>query len=69
MGLVNGNLILRNPRLPDLAEVEVDALADSGAVHLCIPEHVRAHLELAAITTKEVTPATSADLSSPDSVS
>lgn len=55
MGLVNGKVILRNPRLPDLAEVEVDALADSGAVHLCIPEHVRALLKLSAITTKEVT--------------
>jgi clan AA aspartic protease len=55
MGLVNGKLILRNPRLPDLAPVDVDALADSGALHLCIPEHVRIQLKLDAIDSKEVT--------------
>jgi clan AA aspartic protease len=55
MGLVNGKLILKNPRLPDLAPVDVDALADSGALHLCIPEHVRIQLKLDAIDSKEVT--------------
>jgi len=55
MGLVNGKLILRNPRLPDLAPVDVDALADSGALHLCIPEHIRIQLKLDAIDSKEVT--------------
>ena len=55
MGLVNGHLILKNPRLPDLAPVEVEALVDSGATHLCIPEHVQLQLELEAIDTKEVT--------------
>lgn len=55
MGLVNGKVILRNPRLPELAAVEVDALADSGAVHLCIPESVRIQLKLEAIDSKEVT--------------
>ena len=55
MGLVNSKVVLRNPRLPGLAEAEVDALADSGAVHLCIPEPVRALLKLEAIDSKEVT--------------
>lgn len=55
MGLVNGKLLLRNPRLPDLQSVEVAALADSGAVHLCIPEYVQAQLNLEAIDHKEVT--------------
>jgi len=55
MGLVNGKVVLRNPRLPELAPVEVDALADSGAVHLCIPEQVRIQLKLEAIDSKEVT--------------
>jgi len=40
---------LRNSRLPDLEPVEVAALADSGAVHLCIPEWVRIQLKLQAI--------------------
>ena len=55
MGLVNGNVLLKNPRLPELAPVDVVALADSGAVHLCIPEHVQIQLKLEAIDNKEVT--------------
>jgi clan AA aspartic protease len=55
MGLVNGKLLLKNPRLPDLAPVAVDALADSGTLHLCIPEHVRIQLKMEAIDSKEVT--------------
>ncbi len=55
MGLRNAKLTLKNPRKPGLAPVEVDALADSGAVHLCIPEHVRIQLELDETGEKEVT--------------
>src|SRR5258708_38711270 len=55
MGLVNDKLLLKNPRLPDLDPVEVVALADSGALHLCIPEHVQIQLKLEAIDNKEVT--------------
>jgi clan AA aspartic protease len=50
-----GYLLLKNPRLPDLAPVEVVALADSGALHLCIPEHIQIQLRLDAIDHKEVT--------------
>ena len=55
MGLVSAKLILKNPRLPDLEPVEVEALADSGAVHLCIPDSVREQLCLEAISEKNVT--------------
>ncbi len=55
MGLVNGHLTLKNPRLPDLAPLAVEALVDSGATHLCIPEHVQIQLKLEPIDTKEVT--------------
>ena len=55
MGLVNGKILLKNPRLPELAPVDVVALADSGAVHLCIPEHVQIQLKLEPIDNKEVT--------------
>jgi clan AA aspartic protease len=55
MGLVNGKVLLKNPRLPELAPVDVVALADSGPVHLCIPEHVQIQLKLEAIDNKEVT--------------
>ena len=55
MGLVNADVVLRNPRKPDLAPVTVPALADSGSLHLCIPEHVRIQLELEEIDKKEAT--------------
>jgi clan AA aspartic protease len=55
MGLVNGKLLLKNPRMPKLASVDVVALADSGALHLCIPKHVQIQLKLKAIDNKEVT--------------
>lgn len=55
MGLLNGHFLLKNPRLSELAGVEVDALVDTSAVHLCIPEHVRIQLKLEAIDEKEVT--------------
>jgi clan AA aspartic protease len=55
MGLVTTMITLRNPRCPELRAVEVDALADTGAVHLCIPEHVAVQLRLEPSDQKEVT--------------
>lgn len=55
MGLVNARITLRNAKNPKLKPVEVDALADSGAVHLCIPEHIRFQLRLEKQDQKEVT--------------
>jgi len=55
MSLCNAKIRLRNPRLPELDAVEIDALADTGALHLCIPEHIRLQLKLEEIDKKEVT--------------
>ncbi len=55
MGLINANVELRNPRKPELEPVLVDALVDSGSVHLCIPEHIRIRMKLDEIDKKEVT--------------
>ena len=55
MGLVNAKVILINPRKPDLESVEIDALADSSSVHLCIPEYIQIQLELEEIDKKDVT--------------
>jgi clan AA aspartic protease len=54
MRVVNAKLVLVNPRKPELALVEVEALVDSGAIHLCVPEHIRIQLELDATGEKEV---------------
>ncbi len=48
-------LSLRNPRFPDVPPVEAEALADTGAVHLCIPESVSERLQLESNQTKTVT--------------
>lgn len=55
MGLVSARIILKNPKMPDLEQVEVEALVDTGAVHLCIPEHIRIQLELEESDKKDVT--------------
>ena len=55
MGLTSARIQLRNPKLPDLEPVEVDALADTGSVHLCIPSHTQIQLKLAQVDEKEVT--------------
>jgi len=55
MGLVNAKIQLRNPRLPKLEPVEIDALANTGAVHMCIPSHIQIQLKLVEIDKKEVT--------------
>lgn len=55
MGLVFSEIQLRNPSKSDLQPIKVEALADSGAVHLCIPEHVKIQLKLEEVDKKEVT--------------
>jgi clan AA aspartic protease len=54
MGLIRGSFSLSNPTRPDLAPLEVSALADSGAVHLRIPEHLAIQLSLAELERHEV---------------
>jgi clan AA aspartic protease len=47
-------ITLRNPRYPDQRPIEVEAQADTGAIHLCIPEHVAMQLRLEEYDRKEV---------------
>jgi clan AA aspartic protease len=55
MGLTYVTLQLSNPRKPELTPVIVEALADTGALHLCIPAHVAIQLQLDTVEQKEVT--------------
>ncbi len=57
MGFVSAKILLSNPRLDDLRPVEVEALADSGANYLCLPEHVADQLRLEVESEKAVTTA------------
>ena len=54
MGLIGGCVQLLNPSRPDLHPIEVSALADTGAVHLCIPEHLAIQLQVEALEQREV---------------
>jgi clan AA aspartic protease len=54
MGIVAAELRLGNPREPALASVEVGALADTGSVVLCIPEHVCLQLKLDVLEERQV---------------
>jgi len=51
---VTARLQLTNPREPSLAPMEVDALADTCSVFLCIPDHVRLQLKLEVLERREV---------------
>ena len=46
MGLIRQDIRLSNPHLPDLEEIDVKALVDTGAQELCIPEHLAKQLRL-----------------------
>ena len=55
MGLTHAKIALSNPQQPDRTPVEVLALADTGALHLCIPNHIVIQLDLTAVKEREVT--------------
>ena len=55
MGLIRTVITLRNPRNEKLQPMDVDALVDTGALHLCIPSHLAIQLGLDEIYKREVT--------------
>jgi clan AA aspartic protease len=55
MGIIHTAVRLSNPVEPKLHPLECFALADTGALHLCIPEHIAIQLNLTALEQREVT--------------
>lgn len=55
MGTSIAKVELRNALRRELGVVEIDALADTGATHLCIPPRIRDRLKLEAAEDKPVT--------------
>ena len=39
MGCIDANITLSNPKHVNLKPIEVNALVDTGSLHVCIPEH------------------------------
>ena len=54
MGLINAEIELSNPRDGKIRPVKVTALVDTGAPHLCVPEHIALQLELEELYKREV---------------
>lgn len=57
MGYVHAEIELANPREPNLESINVTALVDTGALMLCIPEHIKVQLNLEEAEKREVTTA------------
>ncbi len=54
MGHVFAEIELSNPKQQNLEPIKVKALADTGALMLCIPEHIAVQLNLETESTREV---------------
>jgi clan AA aspartic protease len=54
MGIIHADLRLANDARPELEEISASALVDTGALHLCIPEHVALQLQLKTLEMREV---------------
>ena len=51
---MHASITLKNPLDPELRPLEVQALVDTDAMHLCIPEHVSMQLRLEQLQEREV---------------
>ena len=61
MGLIRAKISLKNPKQIELREMEVEALIDTGALHLCIPEHISNQLKLQELYKRNVVTADGKD--------
>lgn len=57
MGLVHADIEISNPRRQAIKSIIVTSLVDTGALHLCIPEHMAIHLDLQESYKREITTA------------
>lgn len=55
MGIIRQHIRLANYVEPDLEEIDAVALVDTGALELCIPQHIANQLRLKTIQDREVT--------------
>lgn len=55
MGLVYANIELSNPVKAGNSKLSVKSWVDTGALHLCIPEHIAIQLGIEKLEDREVT--------------
>ncbi|MDX2189506.1 MAG: clan AA aspartic protease [Bacteroidota bacterium] len=54
MGLTYAEINLSNPRNSDLSGTKIKALVDTGALLICIPQHIAIQLNLEELEKREV---------------
>ena len=57
MDLVYAEIEIGNPRESNLETITVKSLVDTGALMLCIPEHIQIQLNLEEVEKREITTA------------
>ena len=57
MGLIYAEIEIGNPRESNLETITVKSLVDTGALMLCIPEHIQIQLNLEEVEKREITTA------------
>ncbi|NBS16262.1 MAG: clan AA aspartic protease [Gammaproteobacteria bacterium] len=55
LGIIRSEFRFSNPSKGDLAPIIATALVDTGALHLCLPEHLAIQLGLLELERREVT--------------
>jgi clan AA aspartic protease len=55
MGLIYTEIQLTNLLAPEIEPYSANALVDTGALHLCIPQHISLQLKLKQLEEREVT--------------
>ena len=53
MGLVYSTIFLSNPLKPELKQLEIKCLVDSGSTFLCVPQHIALQLGIEILETRE----------------
>jgi clan AA aspartic protease len=65
MGIIRSTFRFSNPVRTDLQPIDVNCLVDTGAIHLCLPQHIAIQLDLKELERREVTVADGRRLSVP----
>jgi clan AA aspartic protease len=55
MGTIYAPVTLSNPKYDELGPIAIEALVDTGAMYLCIPQHIAIQLRLETLQEREVT--------------
>ena len=57
MGYVRAEIEIGNPRNPEIKKIKKEALVDTGALMLCIPEHICVQMGFEELEKREITTA------------